>query len=461
MKRLLNLFVGVILGTMLISGTAFAYNALEHVTVAPGGKGDAGIFPVYIAFDGGWRTKLEIINTSGEYSTVAKVVVRTHKYSQEVLDFFIFLSPTDVWTGYLEYGPKGARLYSTDGSCLAGTRATGPKIGKWASVADPMDVELADIACDTNEMGYVEVIEGWHTNQPPLNAPPVDKDDIYAWWWNTALNQPIAAELGTLNSLAMHYEITLGMFQGADRATVLRDYDVIGAGLTLGVETFLGDSAGGPSRNTGCEVEAALSKLEIAMPYYNDLLTAGLTTLHFLTFPTKYTILNDDCTIFDVRSDFFKDNTTASRDWCIDYGFYFWDLEENSVNPPGSYSPVPPSLTREFCDELNMVSVAAEDLGFDEGWIMYQFVDGTSCTPKVGVPQAVGFSGAPVIPVTLLVNLNAGEYGMSLLSGAWTDGYVQYSADGLINTYEPFYHYGPYPNALSVPTPIAPVFVLP
>jgi len=453
MKRLLNLFVGVILGTMLISGTAFAYDALEHVTVAPGGKGDAGIFPVYIAFEGGWRTKLEVINTSNVYCTVAKVIVRTKKYSQEVLDFFIFLSPTDVWTGYLEYGPKGARLYSTDGSCLAGTRATGPKLGHWASVDDPMDVELVDLACDINEMGYVEVIEGWHFD---LGDPPVDKQDIYDYWWDDALNQPIPAEEGTLNSLAMHYEINLGLFHGAERATVLRDYDVIGAGLTLGVETYLGNSAGGPSQNTGCEVEAALSKLEIAMPYYNDLLTAGLTTIHFLTFPTKYTSIDEDCFVTGVRSDFFKQNYAANTDYCIDYGFYFWDLEENSINPPGSYSPVPPSLTREFCDELNMVSVAAEDLGFDEGWIMYQFVDATSCVPKVGLPAGppfVAFSGAPVIPVTLLIDLKEGEYGMSLLNGAWTDGYVLFD-----NVYQPFYHYGPYPNALSVPVPVPPVF---
>ena len=452
MKKLLNCALGLTLGLILMSGTALAYNAAEHVTVSPNGKGDAGIFPVYIALDGGWQTKLEIINTSNEYCTVAKVVVRTKKYSQEVLDFFIYLSPTDVWTGYLEYGPKGARLYSTDGSCLAGTRATGPKLGKWASVTDPMDVELVDLACDTNEMGYVEVIEGWHFD---LGAPPVDKQDIYDHWWPAANATPIAAEIGTLNSLAMHYEINLGPFRSAERAVVLRDYDIIGTGLTLGAETYFGSSPGGPSRNSICEVEAALSKLEIAMPYYNSV-RLGLSTIHFLTFPTKYTSIDDDCNINGVRSPFFKQNADPST-FCIDYGFYFWDLEENSINPPGSYSPVPPSLTREFCEELEMVAAAAiDDLGFDEGWMMYQFVDATSCVPEVGQPAGppyIHFSGAPVIPVTLLFDIKSDEFGMSLLNGAWTDGYVEYDS-----VYDPLYHYGPFPNVLSVPAPVPPVF---
>ena len=148
MKRLFSYVVAFAVGAMLLSSSAWAYDAVEHVTVSPGGKGDAGIFPVWIAYEG-WETKLEIINTSDTYSTVAKVVVRSSENSQELLDFLVYLSPTDVWTGYLRYGVDGPELYSNDDSVLAGTRASGPIAGQWANEDPdkPMRVILVD-DCD-------------------------------------------------------------------------------------------------------------------------------------------------------------------------------------------------------------------------------------------------------------------------------------------------------------------------
>jgi hypothetical protein len=435
MKRLFNYALALTLGLILMSGTALAWNATEHVTVSPNGKGDSGIFPIYVALQGGWETKLEIINTSLSYSTVAKVVVRTARYSQEVLDFFIFLSPADVWTGYLNFGPSGARLYSTDDSVHAGTRASGP-LAIWASVDDPMNVLLYDDPCDDNTLGYVEVMESWHAVIAP-GEPGVDKDDIEAAW--NANNPP--AGIGTLNSLAMHYEVNYApLFNAAERAVVFRDYDVTEK-LTLGAETFFGSEAGSLSRNSLCEVEAALAKDEIAMPYYAN--NSDFTALHILLFPTKYTLLDVDCTIDNVKSPFFQDNSSAADDWCIEFGLYFWDLEENSPTPQGAYSPVPPGLTYEFCNELNLLSPdAIATLGFDEGWIAYEFDTITTCTPESSVADSINFQGAPVVPVTLLVE----GTGMSLVNGAWTDSFVWYNT-----VFQQYYHYGPYPNALSVP----------
>ena len=54
----------------------------------------------------------------------------------------------------------------------------------------------------------------------------------------------LTAGTGTLNSLAMHYEINYApLFNAAERATVLRDYDVTEK-LSLGKETFLGSTPG-------------------------------------------------------------------------------------------------------------------------------------------------------------------------------------------------------------------------
>ena len=75
----------------------------------------------------------------------------------------------------------------------------------------------------------MEVVEGRYWD---LGDPPVDKQDIWDAWNVLGGGLP-----GTLNSLAMHYEINYipaGGFKAADRAVVLRDYESTSAKLTLG-----------------------------------------------------------------------------------------------------------------------------------------------------------------------------------------------------------------------------------
>jgi hypothetical protein len=427
MKKFMKCAIVVAITGIFMMGTAWAWNNVEHVTVAPNGKGDAAIFPVYVAYSG-CETKLEVINTSRTDSVVAKVIVRSPQYSQEVLDFFIYLSPTDVWTGYLNLGPQGARVYSTDDSVHPGTRATGPQAGCWATETDPMDVELADLACDINEMGYVEIIEAWHCNL--LEDLPVDKDDIEAAW---IAQTDCVSGTGTLNSLAFHYEVNITpAYSAAERAVTLRDYDVTDV-LTLGAETFLGSSAGSESRNSICEVEAVLAKDLIAMPYYAA--NSPHITYHFMTFPTKYTAISPTCVINSVRSPFFDQN--ADADYCIPFGLYWFDLEENSPTCPGAYSPVPEGSTYEFCFELNMVTPEVLGVGYDEGWMNYVFDYSTTCNSEDGSLDEISFDGAPVIPVVCTFE----GTGMSLMTGAWSDGAVYYE-----DILEPYYHYGPFPN---------------
>ena len=102
----------------IMGGTGFAFDATDHVKIAPNGEGDLMFFPWYLAASGGWQTQISVINTSACYSTVAKVVIRSHNWSDELLDFLVYLSPNDVWTGYIRYGAQGTYLYSEDDSIL-------------------------------------------------------------------------------------------------------------------------------------------------------------------------------------------------------------------------------------------------------------------------------------------------------------------------------------------------------
>lgn len=83
------------------------------------GLGDAGIFQYYTITEG-WQTFFRVTNTSDQAVSV-KVRFREAANSREVLDFIIFLSPYDVWTGWTDEnatwnGKPGIR--TTDTSCL-------------------------------------------------------------------------------------------------------------------------------------------------------------------------------------------------------------------------------------------------------------------------------------------------------------------------------------------------------
>jgi len=102
------------LGTLGVVGTA---NAV-HLNAQQ--KGEVLIYPYYTV-NGNIETLLSIVNTTAAPKAV-KVRFLEGKGSQEVLDFNLYLSPLDVWTGKIQPSDAGdssspARLISFDKSC--------------------------------------------------------------------------------------------------------------------------------------------------------------------------------------------------------------------------------------------------------------------------------------------------------------------------------------------------------
>jgi len=125
----------MLMALMVMSGSVWAWNYADHVTTAPNNKGDVLIFPYFLALDGGWETKLTVINTDEVNSVVAKVVIRSFKNSEELLDFFIYLTPADVWTGKMMVDATTKRVVvdSTDDSVLGSTSGITLADIKWAN----------------------------------------------------------------------------------------------------------------------------------------------------------------------------------------------------------------------------------------------------------------------------------------------------------------------------------------
>lgn len=420
MKKIVSCLA--VLTLVLTMGTAaMAYNFADHVKMAPNGKGDTLIYPVYAAANGGWETKIWVINTATDRSVVAKIVFRSMVNTEELRDFLLYLSPTDVWNGVIRMNAAGkVEVYSTDDSALAAA-------GTWASEANPLQVDLAAPKCitDTNAIGYVEVFMSAHSTAAPtvsLNTPPVSKQLIYDHYQDASLTDADMVTDG-INVLAGHAEfrnLSLGQ-NSVYSATVLRDYDATlldGQRLNVVNETFFGHSG---AWNSIGEVEASLSRNNIALPY-----SSVNATVHFLTFPTKLTQTTLGCdTQRTSNSPFFGQFHTglATNHLCVPFTGRDYDLKENSKVSSNIFSPAPSG--QSLCAEVNYVN----GFSYAEGWSNYSFATGTTVfTTREGIVNAVAgdgsYTGAPVIGT--VINLD----GLWGLNGAHTDGMVQTTAAG-------------------------------
>ena len=118
---------------------------------APSGRGDALIFPLFNQKDD-WGTEIVVRNTNKFHAVVAKVAIYDKKVSEEVLDFNLYLSATDVARFRIENG----KVVSGDGSILRDFPDPASNLNDvdendFASEANPFTAKLA------SEAGYIIV----------------------------------------------------------------------------------------------------------------------------------------------------------------------------------------------------------------------------------------------------------------------------------------------------------------
>ena len=434
MKKFIS-FLVILMALFFVTGTAWSWNETRHVKIAPEGKGDLLIYPFYLAWPNGWENKITVINTSLTHCVVAKIVFRSFKNSDELLDFLIYLSPTDVWTGNVYHNGTTAAIYSTDGSVLV---ALEPDV--FASTSRPMDQPLYKAYCDddTNTEGYIEIIESTSfIAENSLLDPdtgdsaiiPVSKSYIKQIYdgLSTAsfVNQnhqdvdglPEDTEIGTINALAGYLEFGLPLvyLESEIQATILKDYNNQ-IKLTTAVESKIGTNA----LNNLAEIEAALAKDNLAFQYYN---TASEVSIHFFTFPTKLTNYdltgNDECVCDGGDGPYFDEECDVSY---IAQGF---DLEERT---PGGGSPYSGGdcVETDMENEMNWIFVwdFFTDASFTEGWVNYRFTNPVTSDDTVD-NSTISYYGAPVIGTMLHFRNVAFE----MEAPAWDWGSV--SVDGV------------------------------
>ena len=170
-----------LVGALLAAGVASQAGA---VNVNQDGLGQHLIYPYYTARSGN-TTLLSVVNT-----TTAGKVVRVRfleaKNSVDVLDFNLFLSPYDVWTGAVTKNAAGdgARLITNDNSCTSPTKDQWTPVAGGGYSVDMFNFLYAneDSAAvqglDRTFEGYVEIIEQASVPVSTTGLYPAIKHDV-------------------------------------------------------------------------------------------------------------------------------------------------------------------------------------------------------------------------------------------------------------------------------------------
>ena len=144
-----SLSKAIALATLVGAGAS----AQAAINVNPEGLGEVLLYSLY-SVEKGNITNINITNTTNE-SKAVKVRFLEGQNSQEVLDFNLYLSPFDQWSGAVTESGEGAQLISADGSCtLPGIPATGVAFKNDDYLGDGGDQGIA-----RTRVGHFEVIE--------------------------------------------------------------------------------------------------------------------------------------------------------------------------------------------------------------------------------------------------------------------------------------------------------------
>ncbi|MBN2700453.1 MAG: hypothetical protein JXR29_03280, partial [Methylothermaceae bacterium] len=149
---------------MLAVGAA---GSAQAVTENADGLGQALIYPYYNV-NNNFQTNVHVVNTKNEYKIV-KLRIRESQNSQDVLDFNIYMSPFDVWTGVIRNVDGKANLTSNDNTCTLpandATVAFATDAGTVTGVLSdptsgwPMNTVYPDIDDADAREGYIEILE--------------------------------------------------------------------------------------------------------------------------------------------------------------------------------------------------------------------------------------------------------------------------------------------------------------
>jgi hypothetical protein len=395
----MNTFKKNSLSAAVVAGLAavgFAGSA-NAVTVNPDGLGQVLLFPYYTA-RANYNTLMTVVNTQSNYKIV-KVRYLEGKNSREVLDFNLFLSPQDVWTGAIVQTTNGARLVSNDNSCVtprdlfAETRnepSSGLPLNEFKNFG--YTGANADAAAfptlDRTREGYFEVIEMGtvttpavqtyikHVSGVPGNCAALDGMDpgSGAVAPNIFPGTFLAAPAGGLAGRASIINSANGSNYTFEPTAVDAWSNVVNysrAGLEtpslenvapLSSTVFVGGGIVTATWGAGRDaMSAVLTRDTLMNEFILDAGTASLTDW-VITFPTKRYYIDT------VAANQPFSNAFSNAGSCDPYGFSIYNREEGTTGAapnvilPSPRPPVSVNPANTLCWEANVLPFGASSL---------------------------------------------------------------------------------------------------
>ena len=146
-----------ILSAAVVAAMGGVAGVANAVNVNPDGTGEVLLYPYY-SVENGNDTYINVVNTTDQVKMV-KVRFREAMNSQEVLDFNLYMSPHDEWSGAISAtADGGAQFNSEDNSCT-----TPMNVSDVAFRTFKFDGTLGDedsvSGVERTRTGYVELIE--------------------------------------------------------------------------------------------------------------------------------------------------------------------------------------------------------------------------------------------------------------------------------------------------------------
>ncbi len=302
------------------------------------GTGDFLVGPAFFANEEGWNTQVRVMNTDKGRSVVAKISFADAAESGDLLDFVLYLSPGDVWEGFLIYDISDKNVYlqsSDDSMVIDGVPANIKPVRRELGIG-----LKASGAVYNDKFGYIEVIGMAQTdkviNGVDLGRAPVDKVAFYyaydnnlneaqlkAAGWETLGNDAISMEVviyDTANKRAMTYNATAFENFMGDRVVPSSE---------IGVDIVFSDYSSKPEWQLISEVESAIKFTTFDFSYYGKADRTNETVLIMTAVTKRERMISHTIgTIWESDG-----NASVSSDY---YSYFRWlsrDMQEHFVQP--------------------------------------------------------------------------------------------------------------------------------
>lgn len=417
----MNTFNKKSLCVALAAAGALGAGAAQAVSVSPDGLGQVLIYPYYTTqsvLTSPYNSLLSVVNTTNSTKAV-KIRFREGKASAEVLDFNIFLSPFDVWTGAIVPDGLGAKIITADNSCTIPSNVAlkiGVPFRDLAYKGDPAGGGL-----ERTKEGYVEIIEmatytaasvvGTNSKHGATGVPA----DCSKVTDTVALSEAQIPQGGlsggitlvnvlggldmTIDAVALANWRNASIYTSTSSGT---DSPTLGDAQPL---TSLSTNAQGNTvyatwSNGNQAVSAPLMKAAVINEFVLDVGTLSSTDF-VVTFPTKHLFV-DTTGADDPFRNAFGENGACDPVLITDYNR---EEAKRTVGGP-DFSPTPTPEGTSICWEANVLSINAKNaLGsankytvatlFTNGWMNIQF--GSNLVSSPWTPTMVASSATAFI----------------------------------------------------------------